>query len=180
MNETLLTSIDYVIIASMLVSALVGLIRGLIRELLALLSWIVSIWLALQYADDVSVYLDVYLQSPQIQYMVAVAGIFVLSLLSLSLVALILTKLLAAVGIAGTDRSLGALFGILRGAAIVLVAIFVLRLTPAATQPWYVNSSLVPYFEPIYTYLDEQDFMKPVKSLPNSLNAETLNLLQEN
>ena len=180
MTATLLTSLDYVIIAGIVISALVGLIRGLIRELLALLSWIVSIWLAFQYADDVSTYLDAYLQSPQIQYMVSFAIIFVLSLLSLSLVALLLTKILTAVGIAATDRTLGSLFGLIRGGAIVLVAIFILRLTPATGQEWYVKSILVPYFEPIYTYLDEQDFMKSVGTLPNALGAATINSVQEN
>ncbi len=161
-----LTSLDYVILVAVAVSAIVGVIRGLIKELLALLSWVVSIWLAIHYAADVALYLGPYLQSPQLQYVVALAGIFVVSLLSFSLVALILVKLLNTVGIAGTDRSLGALFGLVRGIAITLAVVFVLRLTPAAGQDWYTDSLLVPYFGPVYEFLDGQDFMQPIESLP--------------
>lgn len=165
------TALDYCIIAGIVVSAIVGIIRGLIRELLALLSWIISAWFAILYAPELSVYLDDYLASPQLQYLVALAGVFIVSLLGLSLVALILTKLLDMVGIAGTDRSLGALFGIVRGGAIVLAVMFFLRLTPATQQSWYVDSMLMPYFEPVYEFLDSQDFTKPIESLPGVLES---------
>ncbi len=148
------------------ISALVGIVRGFVREVLALLSWIVSLWLALHYAEPVSTYLEPYLQSPEIQYMVALAGIFVASLLVLSMTAMILVKLLTWVGVAGTDRTLGGLFGLARGLAIALALVFVIRLTPATGKPWFAGSVLVPYFEPVYEYLDNRDFLQPLHTLP--------------
>jgi len=166
-----LTGIDYVILALLGLSAVVGIVRGLIREMLSLVSWIVSLWLAFVYADEVAAWLDPYLQSPQIQYMVALAGLFVVSLLVLSLAAMLLVKLLDLVGITGTDRTLGGVFGLVRGVAIALVLVFVVRLTPATGQPWFVNSLLVPWFEPVYDFLDNQDFVQPLKALPPQVVA---------
>lgn len=159
----LLTTLDYIILAVLAISALVGVVRGLIREILALLSWIVSLWLAFYYAEEAAGWLTPYLNSPQIQYLVALAAIFVGSLLILSMIAMILVKLLDWVGIAGTDRTLGGLFGLLRGIAVALVIVFVVRLTPGVNQSWFLDSVLVPYFEPIYEYLDNQDFIQPLE-----------------
>ncbi len=166
-----LTALDYVLLAVFVISAVVGIVRGLIREVLALVSWIVSIWLALHYADQVAAYLAPYLQSPEIQYMVALAGIFVVSLLLLSMTAMILVKVLNYVGVAGTDRTLGALFGLVRGLAISLALVFVIRLTPATAKPWFQGSLLVPYFEPVYEYLDNRDFLRPLETLPDSVTG---------
>ena len=166
----LLTVLDYIIVAALAISGLVGVLRGLIREMLALLSWVVSLWLAFSYAEAVANWLTPYLNSPQIQYVVALAVIFVGSLLILSMIAIIVVKLLDWVGIAGTDRSLGGLFGLLRGIAVALVLVFIIRLTPATEQPWFQNSVLVPYFEPIYEYLDGQDFLQPLEdALPGAV-----------
>ncbi|KAA3624384.1 MAG: CvpA family protein [Proteobacteria bacterium] len=162
-----LNGLDYVLLAVLAVSAVVGIVRGLVRELLALLSWLVSVWLAFQYAEPVALMLAPYLKSPQIQYVVAMAVIFVVSLLLLSMSAMILVKLLTWAGVAGTDRTLGGLFGLVRGLAVALVIVFVLRLSPATAKPWFEKSILVPYFEPVYEYLDNQDFLQPLQeSLP--------------
>jgi membrane protein required for colicin V production len=167
--DVLLTSLDYVILAVLAISMVVGIVRGLVRELLALLSWVVSVWLALHYAEIVSEWLAPYLQSPQIQYLVALTGIFIVSLLMLSMIAIIIVKLLTLVGIAGTDRSLGGLFGVVRGIAIALVLVFVIRLTPATGEAWFQSSMIVPYLEPIYEYLDDQNFLQPLDSLPERI-----------
>ncbi len=167
-----LTGFDYVLVVVLAVSMAVGFVRGLIRELLSVLSWVVSIWLAIHYAEGLAVYLGPYLNSPQLQYLVALAGIFVLSLLALSLLAMLLAKLLSMVGIAGTDRSLGVVFGMLRGLAIALAGAFLLRLTPAVQEPWYRDSVLVPYFDPVFEYLDNQDFIAPLERLPAAAGGQ--------
>lgn len=160
-----LTALDLVLLAIILVSAIYGIVRGLIRELLSLLSWAVSIWLAFKYAPDFSPLLEPYLDSPQLQYLIALAAIFVVSLLLFSLCAIVLAKLLSLVGIAGTDRSLGAVFGIIRGIAIGLILVFLLRLTPADEQDWFTSSSLVPYFDPIFAWMDQRGFSPTAPAL---------------
>jgi hypothetical protein len=44
--------------------------------------------------------------------------------------------------------------------------VFVIRLTPAISQPWFARSLLVPYFDPVYEFLDNQDYIQPLKKLP--------------
>lgn len=168
MSGSIPTILDYVMLAVVAVSALVGIVRGLIRELLSLLSWVVSIWVAWYYAGALSTRLEDLLNSPQLQYVVALAAIFVVSLLALSMMSMLVSKMLRLTGTAGTDRSLGAVFGLLRGAAIVLGAVFILNFTPAASQSWYRNAALLPYLMPVYEYLDEQDFMQSLDALPET------------
>ncbi|MFT5115879.1 MAG: membrane protein required for colicin V production [Parasphingorhabdus sp.] len=157
-SEYGLSSFDLLLIAVFVISAIVGMVRGLIRELLSLLSWVVSLWLAFKFAPIVSNWLKPYLDAPQLQYIVALVAVFIVCLLVFSLCAILLAKLLSLVGIAGTDRSLGAIFGIARGIAIGLILVFLLRFTPAKEETWFETSRLVPYFDPILAILDRQGY----------------------
>jgi hypothetical protein len=53
---------------------------------------------------------------------------------------------------------------------VALVLVFIIGLTPATEQSWFQDSILVPYFEPIYEYLDDQDFLQPLDgALPGTV-----------
>jgi membrane protein required for colicin V production len=56
-------------------------------------------------------------------------------------------KLVSGSGLSGSDRLLGMLFGLLRGLALVTLAVLILKLTPLAEDPWWRHSQLLPTFE---------------------------------
>jgi len=50
-------------------------------------------------------------------------------------------------GLSGTDRLLGMLFGLLRGAALGSVAVLLAGFTPLPADPWWQQSRIVPSFQ---------------------------------
>ncbi len=52
-----MTTVDYIVIATVLLSILFGSVRGFLRESIALLGWLVGLWLAWRYAYLVEPYL---------------------------------------------------------------------------------------------------------------------------
>ena len=142
MNE-----IDWAILAVVALSVLLGVLRGFVREVLALAGWIVGIWLALRFAPALGRELPFDLPWEEARTALAAVAIVLASLLGAGLIAWVIGKLLKAVKLSGTDRFLGALFGLLRALLIVLlVALFAGR-TALAQQPLWRESLLLPHVE---------------------------------
>ena len=141
-------SFDIAILIVVLGSMAIGLLRGLVRELLSLISWILAFWLALVFSEPVSRLLDPYVTVPIIKIAGAFAVIFVVVLLSTSLLGYLLYKLFAATGLKGPDRSLGALFGLVRGCAIIVLFVSVAGVA-LSNEKWWHDSIFVIYSEPL-------------------------------
>ncbi len=144
---------DYAILGICLVSMLVSLFRGFIREAFSLLVWVAAAYAALQAAGPLSMRLDDLIEVPSVRVIVAFVGVFVLVLVVGGLVNYLLGKLVAGTGLTGTDRLLGGLFGALRGVAIVTVGVIVATFTPFVEDPWWQESTLLPEFERLGTWL---------------------------
>ena len=141
--------IDITIILIMLISLIIGIYRGFVREALSLCSWVAAIWLAYHYAWHMSSYLASYIEQSPLRVVLAYALIFVVSLLIFSAISHFLHSLASNSGISGVDRSLGVLFGVTRGIAIITVLILVARFMDFTGQPWWSESMLVTLFDPV-------------------------------
>jgi membrane protein required for colicin V production len=64
-----------------------------------------------------------------------------------ALIGFLMRKLVATSGLSGSDRMLGMVFGLLRGLAIVTIAVLILKFTPLPQDPWWKESRLLPTFE---------------------------------
>lgn len=143
---------DLAILAITLLSAVVGVYRGFIRETLSLISWILAIWAAFSFSEPASVHFEPYMESPQLRLVAAFAAIFIFTLLVLSLLSYLLHRVLAVSGIAGTDRVLGGLFGIVRAVVLVSVVLLVARLPGYPQQPWWQQSLLIKQLNPVVEF----------------------------
>ena len=139
--------IDAVVIGVLAVSLGLGVFRGIVREVLSLTSWIISIWLAYLYGDNLAIMIVPWIESERLSGLIGYVLVFVAVLVLLSLVGALLFKLFRVAGLSGTDRFLGGLFGGLRGVVIVTVLLFIAEWTPATGQVWFRDSRIVPYFE---------------------------------
>ncbi|MGY6553842.1 MAG: CvpA family protein [Wenzhouxiangella sp.] len=138
---------DIAILAVCAVSMLVSLFRGFIREVFSLIVWVLAVYAALYAANPLSERMAPWIEMPSIRLIIGFVGVFVLVLLVGGLVNYLLGKLVASTGLSGTDRMVGALFGALRGVAIILVAVIIARMTPFPEDPWWQESRLLPQFE---------------------------------
>jgi membrane protein required for colicin V production len=148
--------IDYGIVGLLALSAVVGLMRGFIREAFSLLVWILAIWIGLTFSHDFAPLLEKHIQVPSVRIAAAFAVLFILTLLVGGLVGYLLTQLVQLTGFSGTDRLLGLLFGLARGALIVSVLVLLAGVTPLPNDPWWKESVLIPPFQKLAVWLREQ------------------------
>jgi membrane protein required for colicin V production len=159
---------DLAILAIALISMLVSLFRGFVREAFSLLVWIAAGYLALRASGPLSLEMSPWIEMPSVRLIVAFVGVFVTVLIVGGLCNFLLGKLVSSTGLSGTDRLLGALFGLLRGGAIVLAAVIVARFTPFPSDPWWQSSQLLPHFERTALWAVDQ-FPESLKSqIPES------------
>jgi membrane protein required for colicin V production len=148
-----MSPVDIAIVIILLVSTLIGVFRGFIRETLSLISWVVAFYIAWTFAPLGAVYLEPYLSQPPLRIVAAFVAIFLVALISASIIAYLVYRLFALAGVGGIDRSLGLVFGVARGVLLVAVLILAGVYTDFATQPWWQTSKLVGFFSPITDFL---------------------------
>ena len=148
-----MTMIDIAILAIVIISLAIGLARGFIREILSLFSWFGALWIAYTNAVAGAGYLEGYITQLSFRVVVAFAGIFIVSLILFSIISHLLYRLLAIAGISGVDRSLGLLFGLLRGVVVVALLIIVAAFMGFTAKPWWQESLLVGHFNPVIEWI---------------------------
>lgn len=140
---------DYAILAIIALSIVVGLWRGFIKEVFALAVWIAALWLAFQFSGALAEQLEAQVELPSARTGLAFAGIFVAVLLVGALLTWLLAKLVESTGLSGTDRLLGAVFGAVRGLALVLLLILATGFTPLPQDPWWQSSAAIRALLPL-------------------------------
>jgi membrane protein required for colicin V production len=140
-----MTTVDYILIAIVLVSMLFGAIRGFLRESVALLGWLVGLWLAWRYAPQLQPYLGGSLTGTELQEWVARLILLLAAVIAAWIVGSLLGYLVQRSGLTlGVDRILGAVFGLVRGAVIVGFAVMLAQAALMQDEPWWKESKLIP------------------------------------
>jgi membrane protein required for colicin V production len=134
-------TLDWIFLGVMLASLLLGLWRGLVYEVLSLLNWLASFVLAQWWAPALAVRLPMGNASESVRYAAGFVLVFIGSLFVLGMVAALVKKLVTAVGLRPVDRILGALFGALRGAVLLLAVAVVVGMTNFKSASWWQESS---------------------------------------
>lgn len=142
---TFLTPTDWALLAVLLLSMLVGLWRGLVFEVLSLLGWIAAFFAAQWFAPDVANWLPLSTASAPVRYAAAFVLTFIGAVFIGGLLAALVKKLVAAVGLRPVDRVLGALFGAVRGLVLLLVATVAIEMTPLHSGAWWQESRGAPW-----------------------------------
>lgn len=139
--------VDYAILAIIAISALISIWRGFIREVLSLVGWIMAFWVGFTFTHAVAALLAGYISVPSVRLAVAFTALFLATLLVVGVVNFLLVKLVNSTGLSGTDRMLGVLFGIGRGAVIVAALVLLAGTTPLPRDPWWKESMLIGHFQ---------------------------------
>lgn len=146
---------DYAILGVIGCSGLISLMRGLIREAIALITWIMSVWLATQFSSSVAVLLTPYIKTTAVSNSVAFGILVILTLIAGTLLNRFLGRLAANIGLGGIDHTLGLLFGLLRGVMLVGVLLLLASAIHADQEQWWQGSLLIPYFHDFTAWLKD-------------------------
>lgn len=129
-----MTWIDYTIIAIVGISVLLSVIHGLVREIMSLVAWVAAFVVAQLYAGDAATLFPAALDNPSLRLFAGFVAVFVIVLIAMTLLAIAISSLVKTAGLGFADRALGAMFGLVRGLAIVLVAVLLAGLTALPRQ----------------------------------------------
>ena len=143
-----LTLTDGVLGGILLLSLIVGAWRGLVVELMSLTGWVASFILAQWLADDVALWLPFWKEAAvQLRYALSFVLVFVGGMFAAAVLSWLLRKVVDTAGLRPVDRSLGGLFGLVRGVVVLLVLAVVVYLTGMRTQDWWQDSRATPMLE---------------------------------
>lgn len=138
---------DYAILSIIAISAFISVMRGFVREALSLLGWILAFWVAMTFIEEFAWLLAGTILTPSLRLGVAFFALFLATLLLTILVNYLVCQLMEKTGLSATDRVLGIVFGITRGAFVVGILILFAGLTVLPREPWWRESLLIGYFE---------------------------------
>lgn len=147
--------VDWVFIGIITLSALIGLWRGFVREALSLATWVFAFWIAWAFADNAAPWFGRWVQTPSVQTMAGFAMLFFVVLLVGAMVNHIASLAVEKTGLTGTDRAVGVVFGLARGVVLVAALVLAGLLIKLTRDPWWQESVLIPYFEPLAKWLLE-------------------------
>ena len=136
-----LPAVDWLFLAVLLVSLVVGAWRGFVYELISLVSWLAAFVLAQWFAPAAAQWLPMSGSSETLRYAAGFVLVFIAAIFAGSLVAFLAKKLLAVVGLRPADRVLGAGFGFVRGAVLLLSFTAVMSMTPLRTAAWWQEAT---------------------------------------
>jgi membrane protein required for colicin V production len=137
---------DWAIIGIIVLSGVISLKRGFIKEAMSLLVWVLAFVVARMFSANMATLLVDYIDVVTVRYAAAFAILFAATLMVGALVNYLVGTLVRMTGLSGTDRLLGMIFGIARGALLVIVAVALIKHTPLTEAMWWAESALIPEF----------------------------------
>ncbi|MGC1348390.1 MAG: CvpA family protein [Xanthobacteraceae bacterium] len=137
-----ITLLDVALIVVMLVSGLLAMVRGFMREILSIIAWILAAVATLYAYSKLLPLAKQYFNNDIVAAVVVIGGVFLLTLLVVSIVTVRISDMVLDSRVGALDRTLGFLFGLARGLIIVVVAfMFFNWLVPDKSQPEWVKAA---------------------------------------
>jgi len=134
-------TLDWIFLAVLLISLVVGAWRGLVYEVLSVCTWIAAFVVAQWFAPDAAQWLPMAGSAEAMRYAAGFVLVFIAAVFAGSLMAFLIKKLVAAVGLRPADRLLGAAFGLVRGTVLLLAVTVVVGMTPLHTAQWWQEAA---------------------------------------
>lgn len=146
MNPTLL---DVIVIGVVLLSAVLAYIRGFTREMFSLVAWVgaaAAAWFLLPYTEP---YARQIVDDVLAARIIASVAVFVVALFAITLVGSPIVGRVRESRLRSMDRMLGGMFGVARGAVLVVLGYLVLiSFYPIGNRiPWMHDAVSRPYLE---------------------------------
>ena len=137
-----ITLLDIVLILVMLISGLLAMVRGFMREVLSIIAWILAAGATLYSYSKLLPLAKQYFNNDIVAAVAVVGGVFLLTLLVVSVLTVRLSDMVLDSRVGALDRTMGFLFGLARGLVIVVVAFtFFTWLVPDRSQPEWVKGA---------------------------------------
>ena len=149
-----ITLLDGILLAIMLVSAVLAMIRGFSREVLSIVSWIAAAAAAFYLYKQITPFVQKYLpdlaSNDTVANIIAAATVFLITLIVVSVITMKVADFIIDSRIGALDRTLGFVFGAVRGMLLVTVALLFFNwLVPEDQPKWVAEAKSKPMLENI-------------------------------
>lgn len=139
--------LDLGVIGIVALSGIFAFARGFVREALSIVAWVGAAIITLYGFSWVYAQVDPRVHNPLLSQVIAGFGLFVSALIVLTIVTGLLARMVQFAGLTPIDRTIGFIFGLLRGGFVVCFAYLLLD---ASVQPndrpvWIREAKSAPY-----------------------------------
>lgn len=144
-----MVTLDYIVLAVLVISAVVGAFRGFLREVFSVVSWILAVWLAWKYAPSLAPRLGGALKDPVYGLWAARALILVPVVVAGYCLGAVVNYFVRLSMFSGLDRLLGFLLGFARGLVIIGIGIILAQATRLDDEAWWKSSRVAAGMKPV-------------------------------
>jgi membrane protein required for colicin V production len=164
--------LDIGVIAVIGLSAVFAFARGFVREALSIAAWVGAGFITLYGAGFVMAAIEPMVHNQLLSQLIGWGGLFIASLIVLTILTGIVARSVRAGSLSSIDRTLGFLFGLLRGALLLSLAFLLLEtVQPVDWPPWIKEAKSMPYLQ------QGADMIRTV--LPKALREKTSTAAEE-
>jgi len=133
---------DLAVLGVIALSAIFAFARGLVREALSIVAWVGAALITLYGFNHIYGLVIRFVTTPLLADLVAGAGLFVISLIVLTMLTGYLAHFAQSSALSPVDRTLGLIFGLARGAFLVSLAFLVLDISlPQNDRPGWIKQA---------------------------------------
>lgn len=137
-----MNALDLAIIAVIALSALFAFARGFVREALSIVAWVGAAAITLYGFNKVYAVIVKFVTTPLLADLIAGAGLFVISLIVLTIATGYVARFVDGSALSPVDRTLGLIFGLARGVVFVCLAYFVVDVSlPQNERPTWIKEA---------------------------------------
>jgi membrane protein required for colicin V production len=158
--------LDVILIIIMLVSGFLAMVRGFTREVLSIFSWAVAAVAALYLTPKYWQTVESYFPSPAFAQIGFAAGVFIITLIVVSLITFRISDRVLDSRVGALDRTMGFIFGLARGCLLVAI-VFILFSALARDQPtWITEAKSYPILKQTQVAIESLMPLNPEQYLP--------------
>jgi len=141
--------LDLGVIAIIVLSAIFAFARGFVREALSIVAWVGAAAITVFGFSTVLIAVSPIVNNALLAQLIAGFGLFVVSLIVLTIVTGLLARMVRSSALSPIDRTLGFIFGLARGAFLVCLAYLLLDITmqPTERPAWVKEAKSAPFLE---------------------------------
>jgi len=168
-----MNALDLGVVGVVGLSAIFAFARGFVREALSIVAWVGAGAITLYGFNFVYGLVDPKVHNPLLSQVIAGFGLFIVSLILLTILTGIVARMVHASGLSPIDRTLGFIFGLARGVFLVCLAYLLLDISvqPSDRPEWIREAKSGAYLH------DGADVLRGF--LPESLKVKTTEAADE-
>jgi membrane protein required for colicin V production len=142
-----MNAVDLAVLVVIALSAVFAFARGFVREALSIVAWFGAALITLYGFAYVDAIVGHFVKTPLLAELMTGAGLFIVSLIGLTVLTGYIAGLVNSSALSPIDRTLGLIFGVVRGLVLVSLAYLVIdiSLPPTERPGWLQNARSEPF-----------------------------------